>query len=94
MAQEIIKARAHQSSWSIQSYPGKVKLPSDILRPLPNPETANKVKPFVLVTKNATSMISHEVVKTVYLPDEALATLNETLKHGQKGTIAKVRFSP
>lgn len=43
IAQELIKARAHQNLWSIQSYPGKVKLPPDILRPLPNAETANKV---------------------------------------------------
>src|SRR5271154_7046206 len=43
LAQELIKSRAHAHSWSIQSYPGKIKLPSDILKPFPNAEAANKV---------------------------------------------------
>ncbi|KAG1732950.1 armadillo-type protein [Suillus lakei] len=43
LAQELIKARAQARSWSLQSYPGKVKLPSDILRALPNPESATKI---------------------------------------------------
>jgi len=43
LAQELIKARAHNRSWTLQSYPGKVKLPSDIFRSLPNPEAAAKV---------------------------------------------------
>lgn len=43
LAQHIIKVKAHNHSWTLQSYPGKIKLASDILRPLPNAETANKV---------------------------------------------------
>ncbi|KIJ04367.1 hypothetical protein PAXINDRAFT_22347 [Paxillus involutus ATCC 200175] len=43
LAQELIRARAQARSWSLQSYPGKVKLPSDILRALPNPEAATKI---------------------------------------------------
>lgn len=43
LAQELIKSRAQSNSWSLQSYPGKVKLPSDILRALPSPDAANKV---------------------------------------------------
>jgi hypothetical protein len=46
LAQELIKARAHAQGWSIQSYPGKVKLPADILKPLPSAEEANKVFQF------------------------------------------------
>jgi hypothetical protein len=48
LTQELIKARAQARSWSLQSYPGKVKLPSDILRSLPNPEAATKVMTFFL----------------------------------------------
>lgn len=44
LAQELIKIHAHNHSWSISSYPGKVKLPPDILRPLPSVEAANKVR--------------------------------------------------
>uniref|UniRef100_A0A0W0GEX7 Cohesin-associated protein pds5 n=2 Tax=Moniliophthora roreri TaxID=221103 RepID=A0A0W0GEX7_MONRR len=43
IAQELLKARAHQKGWNVTSYPGKVKLPSDILRPLPSAEVVNKV---------------------------------------------------
>jgi sister-chromatid-cohesion protein PDS5 len=44
LAQAILKAKAKAKSWTIQSYPGKVKLPGDILRPLANAETQNKVR--------------------------------------------------
>jgi sister-chromatid-cohesion protein PDS5 len=43
LAQELIKGRCQLHSWSLQSYPGKIKLPSDILRALPSAESANKV---------------------------------------------------
>ncbi|KAF8726601.1 hypothetical protein AX14_007667 [Amanita brunnescens Koide BX004] len=58
MAQELIKARAHQNSWSIQSYPGNVKLPSDILRPLPNAETANKIVKTVYLPAEAAAALN------------------------------------
>jgi len=58
IAQELIKARAHQNLWSIQSYPGKVKLPSDILRPLPNAETANKVVKTVYLPEEAAAALN------------------------------------
>ncbi|KAK0446041.1 armadillo-type protein [Desarmillaria tabescens] len=51
LAQEIIKARAQHYSWSIPSYPGKIKLPSDILRPHANPEDANKTANTVYLPK-------------------------------------------
>jgi len=43
MANEVIKRHAKLHSWSLPSYPGKVKMPSDIFRPLPSPEAANKI---------------------------------------------------
>lgn len=43
LAQELIKARAQARSWTLQSYPGKIKLPSDILRSLPSPDAVAKV---------------------------------------------------
>ncbi|KIK70195.1 hypothetical protein GYMLUDRAFT_150761 [Collybiopsis luxurians FD-317 M1] len=43
LAQELIKLRAQHNNWTIPTYPGKVKLPADILRPHPNAETANKI---------------------------------------------------
>jgi len=43
LAQELIKIWAHSHSLNITTYPGKVKLPGDILRPLANSETSNKV---------------------------------------------------
>ncbi|TFY68468.1 hypothetical protein EVG20_g3547 [Dentipellis fragilis] len=43
LAQHVIKARAQTHNWSLQSYPGKIKLFSDILKPLPNAQTANEI---------------------------------------------------
>ena len=42
MAQILIKGRAQAHSWLLSTYPGKVRLPSDILRPLPT-EAGNEV---------------------------------------------------
>lgn len=42
MAQILIKGRAQAHSWLLSTYPGKVRLPADILRPLPN-EATNEV---------------------------------------------------
>jgi hypothetical protein len=44
LAQELMTIRAQSHSWDLQSYPGKVKLPSDILRALPDSETALRVR--------------------------------------------------
>lgn len=41
LAQELIKIRAHKVGSNIEVYPGKVKLPSDILRPQPTAEASN-----------------------------------------------------
>ncbi|KAH9990948.1 armadillo-type protein [Russula compacta] len=43
LAQHLIKDLAKRHSWTLQSFPMKVKLPTGILRPLPNAEAANKV---------------------------------------------------
>ncbi|CAA7268353.1 unnamed protein product [Cyclocybe aegerita] len=43
IAQLLIKARATAQSWLLPAYPGKVRLPSDILRPLPSPEATNEI---------------------------------------------------
>lgn len=43
LAQELIKVHARLHSWSIQSYPGRVLLPVDIFRPLPNAEAVKKI---------------------------------------------------
>ncbi|KAJ3508895.1 hypothetical protein NLJ89_g5509 [Agrocybe chaxingu] len=43
IAQLLIKARATAHSWLLPAYPGKVRLPSDILRPLPSPEATNEI---------------------------------------------------
>ncbi|KAG1784584.1 armadillo-type protein [Suillus plorans] len=58
LTQELIKARAQARSWSLQSYPGKVKLPSDILRALPNPEAATKILKTVYLPEETSAWLS------------------------------------
>ncbi|KAL0958138.1 hypothetical protein HGRIS_000306 [Hohenbuehelia grisea] len=65
LAQELIKIRAHTHSWSIQSYPGKVKLPADILRPLPSAEAANKILKTVYLPEATTSWLAGLLKPTV-----------------------------
>lgn len=84
LAQELIKSRTQSNSWSLQSYPGKVKLPSDIFRALPSPEAANKVcrnisRPFQILRRFT------QILKTTYLPEETLAELKT-----KAGTAVKV----
>ncbi|KAJ6631101.1 armadillo-type protein [Mycena sp. CBHHK59/15] len=57
LAQELIKTWAHSHGLNITTYPGKVKLPPDILRPLPNPETANKIMKTVYLPEQTISWL-------------------------------------
>ena len=83
LAQELIKTRAQNRSWTLQSYPGRVKLPSDIFRSLPNPEAAAKVcVPHFIISffKLSTHILGGQILKTVYLPQETVEWLTETAK--------------
>ncbi|KAE8234699.1 hypothetical protein CF326_g258 [Tilletia indica] len=42
-AQHLIKKRARLQGWTIDTYPGKVKLPSDIYAPVASPELRNEI---------------------------------------------------
>ncbi|KAI0280430.1 armadillo-type protein [Russula aff. rugulosa BPL654] len=53
LAQHIIKDLAKRHSWTLQSLPMKVKLPTGILRPLPNAEAANKILKQVFLPSEA-----------------------------------------
>ncbi|KAF8491907.1 armadillo-type protein [Russula emetica] len=53
LAQHIIKDLAKRHSWTLQSLPTKVKLPTGILRPLPNAEAANKILKQVFLPSEA-----------------------------------------
>ncbi|KAH9968243.1 armadillo-type protein [Russula dissimulans] len=53
LAQHIIKDVAKRHSWTLQSFPMKVKLPTGILRPLPNAEAANKILKQVFLPSEA-----------------------------------------
>lgn len=43
LAQLVIKKRAAQQGWSIESYPGRVTLPGDIFKPLPSREVQREI---------------------------------------------------
>ncbi|KAG2353538.1 hypothetical protein BDR07DRAFT_1383079 [Suillus spraguei] len=74
-----IKACAQAHSWSLQSYPGKVKLPLDILHALPNLEAATKV-------------MALYILKTVYLPEETSAWLLESSRTQKPAGTYKLSF--
>ncbi|KAG6907699.1 hypothetical protein DXG01_007755 [Tephrocybe rancida] len=58
LAQELIKIHATSRSWTLTSYPGKVRLPADILRALPNPEAAKEIMKTVYLPQETTSWLS------------------------------------
>ncbi|KAF8582552.1 ARM repeat-containing protein [Ramaria rubella] len=68
LAQEIIKTRAKLNGWQLTSYPGKVKLPSDIFTRLENAETANKIMKTIYLPEEMTSWLG-EIGKTVRSPN-------------------------
>ncbi|KAI0305166.1 hypothetical protein B0F90DRAFT_1808987 [Multifurca ochricompacta] len=58
LAQHIIKDLAKRHSWTLQSFPIKVKLPTGILRPLPNVEAVNKILKQVFLPPEALDWLS------------------------------------
>jgi len=60
LAQHIIKDMAKRHSWTLQSFPMKVKLPTGILRPLPNAEAANKILKQVFLPPEALDWLSNQ----------------------------------
>jgi sister-chromatid-cohesion protein PDS5 len=82
LAQHVIKAHANEHSWPLTSYPGKIKLPADIFRALPNPEAASKVCNLMMtVILNSTADdLALKILKTTYLPIDNLTWLAQTGK--------------
>ncbi|KAH9039613.1 armadillo-type protein [Lactarius pseudohatsudake] len=60
LAQHIIKDMAKRHSWTLQSLPMKVKLPTGILRPLPNAEAANKILKQVFLPPGALDWLNNQ----------------------------------
>ena len=77
LAQYIIKARAKSHSWTIESFPGKVKLPGIILKSLPSAEAANEVCFRYLYAQSKQYLCAIQILKTVYLPESVVAWLAE-----------------
>ncbi|KAF5383320.1 hypothetical protein D9615_004981 [Tricholomella constricta] len=59
LAQEMIKSYASSRSWSVQSYPGKIRLPADILRPLPNPEAAKVINKTIYLPEDTIEWLAN-----------------------------------
>jgi len=87
LAQELIKSRTQSNSWSLQSYPGKVKLPSDILRALPSPDAANKILKTVYLPEETLSWLAELKTKAGTTVKEKRRTEPKELK--ERKTNAK-----
>ncbi|KAF8189855.1 cohesin-associated protein Pds5 [Mycena galopus ATCC 62051] len=64
LAQELIKIWAHTHSLNIATYPGKVKLPSDILRPLQDSETSNEILKTVYLNEQMLAWVKEQYAPT------------------------------
>ena len=58
LAQNLIRTRAKSHTWSVESYPGRVRLPMDILKPLPNPEAVSKIVKTVYLPDSITAWLA------------------------------------
>ncbi|CCM05112.1 uncharacterized protein FIBRA_07319 [Fibroporia radiculosa] len=90
LAQHLIRARAKVHSWSLESYPGKVRLPADILRPLPNAEAANEILKTVYLPENTLSWLSDQR-KAAQEPKEKARTERKTT--GKRKAVPKTNGS-
>ncbi|KAJ7207075.1 armadillo-type protein [Mycena pura] len=64
LAQELIKLWAHSHGLNIVTYPGKVKLPPDILRPLPNAETSREIMSKVYLSDEMQAWVKEKYSST------------------------------
>jgi len=64
LAQELIKIWAHTHALNITTYPGKIKLPADILRPLANPDAANKILKTVYLSDQMLAWLKEQYSST------------------------------
>ncbi|THH15253.1 hypothetical protein EW146_g5196 [Bondarzewia mesenterica] len=82
LSQYLIKVRAHLHSWLLQSYPGKVKLDADILRPLPSAEAVNEIMKHVYLPEVTLEWLKDQArsAKVVGADGKAKATRKSTGK--------------
>jgi len=83
LAQHIIKDMAKRHSWTLQSFPMKVKLPTGILRPLPNAEAANKILKQVFLPPEALDWLSNQT-KSAKASASAVERPKPVRKSGEK----------
>ncbi|KAJ3482805.1 hypothetical protein NLI96_g6741 [Meripilus lineatus] len=87
LAQHLIKSLAKSHGWTVESYPGKVRLPGDILRPLPSAEAANKILQTTYLPENTLEWLSEKAKQ-----NRANAELKEKAK-GERKTTSKRKAS-
>ncbi|KAI0747029.1 armadillo-type protein [Daedaleopsis nitida] len=60
LAQYLIKAHAKAHSWNLETWPGHIRLPQDILRPLPNGEASKKIMSTVYLPEEALTWLAEK----------------------------------
>ncbi|KAJ7432911.1 armadillo-type protein [Mycena galericulata] len=88
LAQELIKIWAHHHSLNITTYPGKLKLPSDILRPMANSEQTTQNRDTVYLDEQMLAWIKEQ-----YLPSREKKEKKERAAPKRKAP-AKVNGNP
>ncbi|RPD70263.1 hypothetical protein L226DRAFT_526109 [Lentinus tigrinus ALCF2SS1-7] len=59
-SENLYAAYAKAKSWNLDTWPGKVRLPPDILRPLPSAEATNKILKTVYLSEEALSWLAEK----------------------------------
>ena len=77
LAQNLIRTRAKSHTWSVESYPGRVRLPMDILKPLPNPEAVSKIVKTVYLPDSITAWLAERSKTGAEKVRETVVNLSE-----------------
>ena len=83
LAQHVINARAQLHSWAIETYPGHIKMPSDIFKAIPTKEIAQDVSIGEVIRRAMSLTPLFQIQRTVYLSPqliEGLGTLGKPVK--------------
>lgn len=80
LAQELIKLRATAHNWALPTYPGRVKLPGDILRPLQDGDAKQRVRLRCHCSIRCVYLHAIQNVETSYLPESAMSWIAESTR--------------
>ncbi|PWY99706.1 ARM repeat-containing protein [Testicularia cyperi] len=93
LAQLVIKRRAAQHGWSIESYPGKITLPGDIFKPLPSRDVQREIYDRQYLPQDLVQKLSQPTKHTAKKWTVSTSGLGSSATKKRKASSAKTKSS-